>query len=172
MTNLAETFLTFWELAKDKPLPGQILLWETHYARIHPDVLNFYEEHYKDLNTPWEEVCSRYPDSVAAMRTVSADAETAVAEAVKRCAAVLGVAGPSGHHIVMVGRFSSNAWADLFEGEPTCFYALELIPDENTLVIMAAHETTHVLHHGVSDVPFEGVTVAEKLMLEGLATLV
>lgn len=36
---------------------------------------------------------------------------------------------------------------------------------------MAAHETAHALHRSVSDIPFEGVTVAEKLMLEGLATL-
>ncbi len=138
---------------------------------LRPDVLDFYEEHYNDLDTPSEEVFSRYPDVASAIRTVSAGAETAIAEAVKRCAATLGVAELSGRHIVMVGRFSSNAWADLFRGEPTCFYALELIPNVNTLVIMAAHETTHVLHHRVSDVPFEGATVAEKLMLEGLATL-
>ena len=71
----------------------------------------------------------------------------------------------------MVGRFSSNAWADIFEGVPTCFYALELIPDLATLALMVAHETAHTLHHNVSDVPFDGVTVAEMLMLEGLATL-
>lgn len=92
MTNLAETFLTFWELVKDKPLPEQISLWETHYARIRPDVLDFYEEHYNDLSTPAGEVFSRYPDIVSAIRTVSAGAETAIVAAVKKCAAVLGVA--------------------------------------------------------------------------------
>lgn len=56
-------------------------------------------------------------------------------------------------------------------GVPTCFYALELIPDLDTLALMAAHETAHTLHRSVSDVPFDGATVAEKLMLEGLATL-
>lgn len=170
VTNLAETFLAFWELAKDKPLPKQVSLWETRYAEPHRAVLNFYEEHYNDLAAPTEEVFSRYPDVISTIRTVSAAADTIVAASVDKCAA-LGIA-PSGHHVVMVGRFSSNAWADLFEGAPTCFYALELIPDVTTLAIMAAHETTHVLHHNVSDVPFDGTTVAEKLMLEGLATLV
>lgn len=171
MDNLAETFLAFWELAKDKPPLELASLWETHYAEPHRAVLNFYEEHYNDLDMPTEEVFSRYPDVVSNIRAVSAGAETAITESVKKCAAALGVTEPSGHHIVMVGRFSSNAWADLFRGVPTCFYALELIPDVRTLAIMAAHETAHVLHHRASGVPFEGTTVAEKLMLEGLATL-
>ena len=51
---------------------------------------------------------------------------------------------------MLVGRFISNAWADLFEGAPTCFYALELIPDVDTLALMAVHETAHTLHFQLS----------------------
>ncbi len=171
VSNLTGTFLAFWERAKDKPVSEQVSLWETYYAEPHRDVLDFYQKHYNDLNAPPEDVFARYPHVIPAIRTVWADAGTVIAEAAKRCAATLGVAETPGHHVVMVGRFSSNAWADLFRGVPTCFYALELIPDVATLALMAAHETAHALHHNVSDVPFEGATVAEKLMLEGLATL-
>lgn len=128
-TNLAETFLTFWDLAKDKPVSEQVSLWKAHYAEPHRNVLDFYQQHYNDLNAPPEEVFARYPDVIRAIRTVSADAETVIAEAAERCTATLGVAETQGHHIVMVGRFSSNAWADVFEDVPTCFYALELTPD-------------------------------------------
>lgn len=168
--NLAETFLAFWRLAEGKPLPELASLWETYYAEPHRAVLGFYEEHYNDLDMPTEEVFSRYPEVISNIRTVSAGAEAAITESVKKCVAALGVAETPSHHLVMVGRFSSNAWADLFQGVPTCFYALELIPDVRTLAIMAAHETAHMLHHRASDVPFDGATVAEKLMLEGLAT--
>ena len=171
VSNPAETFLEFWESAKDKPVSEQMSLWETHYAEPHRNVLDFYQEHYNDLAMPTEEVFSRYSDVISSIRTVSAGAEAVIVGAVKRCVAVLDVTEPSGRHIVMVGRFSSNAWADVFEGVPTCFYALELIPDLDTLAIMAAHETAHTLHRSVSDAPLEGATVAEKLMLEGLATL-
>ncbi len=166
VSNPAETFLEFWELAKDKPVSEQVSLWKTYYAEPHRDVLAFYQEHYNDLNAPSEEVFARYPDVIPTIRTVSAGAETVVTEAVKKCAAALGVAETPSHHIVMVRRFSSNAWADVFEGVTTCFYALELIPDVATLALMAAHETAHALHRSVRDIPFEGVTVAEKLMLE------
>lgn len=169
VTNLAETFLAFWKLAKGKPLPEHALLWKTHYAQVHPDVLDFYRANYGS-DAPLETSLARYPDVISNIRAVSAGAETAVTESVKACAAALNVASTSDHHIVMVGQFGSNAWADVFRGVPTCFYALELILNVNTLAIVAAHETAHVLHHSVSYVPFDGATVAEKLMLEGLAT--
>ena len=169
--NLAETFLEFWELAKDKSVLEQASLWETHYAEPHRAVLNFYEEHYNDLKMSPDRVFARYTDVIPNIHTVSASAGTAITGSVRKCAAALGVAETLGHHIVMVGRFSSNAWADLFGGVPTCFYALELISDLDTLALMAAHETAHTLHHSVSDVPYNGVTVAETSMLEGLATM-
>ena len=168
--NLAETFLEFWALAKDEPVAEQVSLWETHYAEPHRKILN-YEKCYNDLSVPWAEVFSRYPEVISSIRSVSAGAEAALAESVKTCAAVLNATEPSGRHIVMVGRFISNAWADLFEDAPTCFYALELIPDVDTLALMAVHETAHTLHFELSDLPNDGKTVAETLLLEGLATM-
>lgn len=114
VTDLTGTFLSFWESAKDRPVPEQVSLWETHYAEPHRAVLDFYEEHYNDLNTPPEKVFARYRDVIPNVRTVSAGAEFAITESVKKCAAALGVAETSSSHVVMVGRFSSNAWADLF----------------------------------------------------------
>ena len=168
--NLAETFLGFWELAKDKPVSEQVLLWETHYAEPHRKILD-YETHYNSSDVSWEEVFARYPGVMPNIRSVSAGAEGAINESVKKCAAVLDAAEPSGRHIVMVGRFVSNAWADAFGGAPTCFYALELIPDVDTLALMAVHETAHTLHFQLSDLPNDGKTVAETLLLEGLATM-
>ncbi len=168
--NLAETFLAFWTLAKDKPVSEQILLWETLYAEPHRKIMT-YEQNYNDLNVLWAEVFARYPAVVPNICNVSAGAKAAIAESVKKWATVLGAAEPSGRHIVLVGRFISNAWADVFEGEPTCFYALELIPDIATLELIVAHETAHTLHFELSDLPVDGTTVAETLLLEGLATM-
>ena len=145
VSNLAETFLSFRKLAKDKPVPGQASLWETHYAGPHRAVLDLCEKGYDGLNVPVEEVFSRYPNVVANIRTVSAGAEAAITASVKRCAITLGVSATPSHHIVMIGQFSSNAWADLFGGVPTCFYALEPIPDLDALVLIAAHETAQTL---------------------------
>ena len=168
--NLAETFLSFWEVAQDKPVAEQVSLWETHYAEPHRKIVA-YEKRYNSSDVSCEEVFARYPEVIPNIRSVSAGAELAIAESVKKCAAILNTAEPSGRHIVMVGRFVSNAWADLFEDAPTCFYALELIPDLDTLALMAVHETAHTLHFQVSDLPNEGKTVAETLLLEGLATM-
>ena len=168
--NLAETFLAFWALAQDKPVAEQILLWETHYAEPHRKTLT-YEKHYNDLKVPWEEVFARYAEVIPNIRSVSAGAEGAITESVKKCATILAVAEPSGRHIVLVGRFISNAWADAFGGAPTCFYALELIPDLDTLALIAVHETAHTLHFQLSDLPVDGKTVAETLLLGGLATM-
>ncbi len=170
LDNLAETFLNFWELAKDTLVSEQIVLWEKHYAEQHHEILA-YEKRYNDLKVPWAEVFSRYPEVVPNIRKISVGAEPAIAESVGKCAAVLGAAEPSGRHIVLVGRFISNAWADTFEGAPTCFYALELIPDLDTLALMVVHETAHTLHFGLSGLPVDGKTVAETLLLEGLATM-
>lgn len=168
--NLAETFLEFWALAKDNPVSEQVSLWETHYAEPHRKILD-YEEHYNDLSVPWAEVFSRYPELIPNIRSVSAGAEAAITDSVAECAAVLNATEPAGRHVVMVGRFISNAWADLFEDVPTCFYALELIPNLDTLALMTVHETAHTLHFQVSDLPNDDKTVAETLLLEGLATM-
>ena len=168
--NLAETFSAFWALAQDKPVSEQILLWETHYAEPHRKIPD-YEKQYNDLKVPWNEVFPRCLEVIPNICSVSAGAQGAITESVKKCAAVLDTAKPSGRHIVLVGRFISNAWADLFEGAPTCFYALELIPDVDTLALMAVHETAHTLHFQLSDLPVDGKTVAETLLLEGLATM-
>ena len=169
--NLAETFLEFWERAKDKPTSEQISLWQTTYAEPHREILEFYEAHYNDLSLASAEVFSRYPNVISNVRAVSSGAEVAITESVNKCAAVLDTPEPSGRHIVMVGQFSSNAWADTFECAPTCFYALELIPDLDTLSLMVAHETAHTLHFELSDLPVDGKTVGETLLLEGLATM-
>ena len=169
--NLAETFLAFWDAAKAEPLAEQRSLWGTRYAGVYPDVFRLYDAEYGGDATLGAAI-KRYPDVVRNIREVSAGAEAVITDAAKTCADVLGVPEGTGRHVVMVGRFASNAWADLFGGVPTCFDALELIPDAGALTMMAAHETAHTRHVRLTDVPFDGATVADTLIKEGLATSV
>lgn len=170
--NLANEFLAFWDAAEGKPYAERALLWETHYVRPHKDILDFYDQEYGPTNTPLTETFGRYPEVVADIRAAASNVEPVLKGAVEFCAELLAVPDAQTRHIVMVGRFGSNAWADVFQEVPTCFYALELMPDLPCLAVMAAHETTHILHLPLSGLPFDGKTVAETLHLEGLATLV
>lgn len=70
--------------------------------------------------------------------------------------------------VLLVGVGSSNGWVAHWQGQPTLFLALELLPDPPYDDVLVAHEMTHLAHHRCHRDPWPE-TVGTRLFAEGLA---
>jgi hypothetical protein len=73
--------------------------------------------------------------------------------------------------VLLVGVGTSNGWVARWEGAPTLFLALELLPDPPYDEILVVHEMTHLAHDRSRLEPWPE-TVGTRVFAEGLATAV
>jgi hypothetical protein len=92
-----------------------------------------------------------------------------VAAAADRLADALGLVGGV-PYVVMFGTGDSNGWVTVFEGQPTLFLAVELLPDAPYDEVLIVHELVHVAHQSHASYDDEDASVGEMLLQEGIAT--
>ena len=168
LINLGHTFVAFWNAAESQELAVQKRLWHELYAQPHEEVISYYEQLFPSSDT-LEVSLKRLATVVETIRTLSGAVQPALEEAANTCAAHLEAPDVSANHIAFVGRFTANAWAETLDETPTCFYALEMFSNERSLLSTAMHETTHILHRASSDIASQPLSVATRLVMEGLA---
>ncbi len=168
LTNLGYAFADFWNAAKGQNVHVQETLWRELYAQPHEEVIAYYEQLFPSSDT-LEVSLKRLATVAETIRTLTDEIQTVLEEANNACATCLDAPDVSTHHIAFVGRFTANAWAETLDETPICFYALEMFSDRRSLLSTAVHETTHVFHRALSNVASQPLTVATRLVMEGLA---
>ena len=168
ITNLGYAFADFWDAAKGQDVRVQKTLWHELYAQPHEEVIAYYEQLFPTSDA-LEVSLKRLATVVETIRTLTDEIQTVLEEAADTCAAHLDAPDISTHHIAFVGRFTANAWAETLDETPTCFYALEMFSNRRSLLSTAMHETTHLFHRALSDIASQPLTVAARLVMEGLA---
>jgi len=142
--DLVPAFLEFWS-APDRP-------WDA-YVEQHPEVLNDLTRVGRTLEPErLEKTLAAYPELEARIRSNAPHATRWIEEAAERVVPVLEAEHVDIHGIAMVGLGTSNGWVD----DGTLYLAVELIPDERSAEIFAAHEIAHALQLPLPDQPWPG----------------
>ena len=168
ITNLGYAFADFWDAAKGQDIQVQETLWHELYAQPHKEVIAYYEQLFPSPDT-LDISLKRLATVKNTITTLTDEVQAVLEGAAETCAAHLRISDISANHVVFVGRFTANAWAETLDGTPTCFYALEMFPNKRFLLSTAMHETTHVFHRALSYIASQPLTVAARLVMEGLA---
>ena len=149
MARIVDTTPAFEEFAAAAFLESPVvreLQWVERYEGAHPEV---FEAFYADQGQPergnplvreLSRVREQAQKGAVATKHVIEEVEPAVAEA-------LGLAPtPSPLHVLIVGRFSTNAVVGRLGGEVALFHCLEWFQSEEGTRALVAHEDTHAWH--------------------------
>ena len=168
LVNLGHVFVAFWNVAGSQKISVQKKLWRELYVQPHEEVITYYETLFPSPE-PLEVSLRRLAAITNIIGTLANETETILEEAVKVCRVRLNAPNLQTKHVAFVGRFTANAWTEVLNEVPTCFYALEMFSNKRSLLSTVVHETTHVFHRELSDVTSRPLTVAARLVMEGLA---
>ena len=149
MARIVDTTPAFEEFASQAFLESPVIReqqWVESYEGAHPDVFEaFYAqqgppERGNPLVRELTRVRRQAEEGGAATRSVIEEVEPAVAD-------VLGLPGePSPLHVLIVGRFSTNAVVGRLDGEVALFHCLEWFGSREGTQVLVAHEDTHAWH--------------------------
>lgn len=157
--DLVPAFLEFWA-APDRQ-------WD-EYAGRHPDVLNDFTRTGRTLEPErLEKVLAAYPELEPRIRANAPHAVRWIEEAAARVVPVLDAEHVDIHGVAMVGLGTSNGWVH----DGTLYLAVEMIPDESSAEILAAHEIAHALQFPLPEQPWpDDGPLGLSIYSEGFAT--
>ncbi len=149
MARILDTTPTFVEFARAAFLESPVMReqhWVERYEGAHPDVFEaFYAEQGEpERGNPLVRELSRVrqqaEEGAVATRSVIEEVEPALVEA-------MGVpAAPTPLHVLMVGRFTTNALVTRLGDEVALFHCLEWFQAREGTQVLVAHEDAHALH--------------------------
>ncbi|MFI6826113.1 hypothetical protein ACIBG5_03340 [Kribbella sp. NPDC050241] len=157
--DLVPAFLEFWTNPNRQ--------WD-EYAGQHPEVLNDFTRTGRTLEPErLEKALATYPELEARIRANAPHATRWIEEAAARVVPVLEAEHVDIHGVAMVGLGTSNGWVD----NGTLYLAVEMIPDERSAEILAAHEIAHALQLPLPEHPWpDDGPLGQSIYSEGFAT--
>jgi len=166
--DFVDDFLDFAGAAASRPRLEQTNLWRRLYEERHRKFFSVYLGEYGDPNS-FDEALDRLLCDAAAIERRRPRAVGLVQRTSRRLAEVLAVDISELRFVLFVGLYDANAWVADFDGAPTAFFALELLPDAPGDELLVAHETTHQLHRRLSPETWDDNKLAQLLFQEGVA---
>ncbi len=167
--DITPDFFAFWDRAQGCGIEDQKRLWREMYEEKHSDIFGVYYGGFGDRRA-LEEALIRYTDEVPRIRSLLPNVGSLLADVVPRCAELFDTRGDELPCVLMVGLFTSDAWAARLRGRGTFFLALEAVSKPPRLDITVAHEAAHTFHGRCSPAGAPAqATVADTLFSEGLA---
>lgn len=170
--DITPDFFAFWERAEGHGLEEQRSLWRAMYEAPHREIFEVYYSSYGDPGG-LDAALRRFARDVPRMRSLVPTVHQDTESLMPRCGEVFATRGVDLRYVLMVGLYSSNAWATFLRGRLASFLALELAGERRPLQVLIAHEASHALHRHCTPIPEDiaTLTTGETLFLEGLATL-
>lgn len=173
ITNLADDFIKFWEIAKDKSLDEKKVLWKSEYEEKHREIF----EHFVWLFRLWEktyniedeldknfQIYEKVYNNIVDLK----DIDKQIKNLCEKCSKEFNVSDINLSFVVMVGLNRANAFATPFNNG-TVFYFLEKIGEPKYVEMLLIHEITHLFHRAQIKENNFHYTVAYSILAEGLA---
>lgn len=157
--DLVPAFLDFWNSPQRN--------W-AEYTGQHPEVLNDFVRMGRPVEPErLEKALATYPDLEERILANAPHATRWIERAAAIVAPALDAQHLDIHGVAMVGLGTSNGWVD----DGTLYLAVEMVPDESSAEILAAHEIAHALQLPLPEIPWLGAgPLGRRIYSEGFAT--
>jgi hypothetical protein len=175
VARIIDTTPAFEDFAKKAFLDPPLIRdgkWRSLYEGSHPEVFEAFAaaagppQGTNPLVRELSRVREQAANGARAMKQIIEEVDPSLAKA-------LGVArGRSPVHVLLVGRFSTNAAVGRLDGDVALFHCLEWYQSPESSKVMVAHEGTHAWHELLLEAPPPEDDAAWMAFSEGLAVRV
>lgn len=146
MLAVASTIPAYQKLAEIPPA-DRVRAWQQVYEAAYPGIFACYYAGYGH-GSGRGEAAAHVPELAPQLEVRQARIRAALERADVDAADYGLIAGDATINVVLlVGTRASDAWVDVFHGQPTLFVALEMLDDPDNDELLVMHEVIHIAHY-------------------------